>query len=178
MFFVCKRRSSCFRSVSVSLRQSLPLQVSKSNAKKHGVTRRKSKSLNSGLPFLSTISPSRTACLRFGSEAAICSARSAKEAKGCPFREINRARPCSITASARKPSYFNSKTHSGSSKGALRRCNGMGCNWKNICRVILHLMVQHSLFYEKAARTVARTDFQLSRSLLDQPSPESKCSRK
>src|SRR5438094_7355312 len=62
------RRSSCLRSSNRSVRKSLPSQVNRSNAKKHGgFPRRNIKFLNCGLPRLSTeqISPSMTA-LTFG----------------------------------------------------------------------------------------------------------------
>ena len=96
------------QSSNFSVRKSLPSQVNKSNAKKHGgLPRWNSRFLNCGLPRLSSeqISPSMTA-LTFGSESEIDSASAGNEAKGCPLRESNCARPYSITASARKPSYF------------------------------------------------------------------------
>src|SRR5437763_9566945 len=103
-------RSSCLRSSNRSVRKSFPSQVNRSNAKKHGgFPRRNSRFLNCGLPRLSReqISPSMTA-LTFGNESEIDSANAENEANGCPLREINRVRPCSITASDRKQSYFSS----------------------------------------------------------------------
>src|SRR5207244_11212292 len=85
------RRSSCLRSSNRSVRKSFPLQVNKSNAKKHGgFPRRNSRFLNCSLPRLSReqISPSMTA-LAFGSESEIDSANAEKEANGCPLRESN-----------------------------------------------------------------------------------------
>ena len=60
--FDSRRRSSCLRSVNLSVRKSLPSLIRRSNAKKQGSPRWKSKSLNCGLPRLSrqTISPSST----------------------------------------------------------------------------------------------------------------------
>src|SRR5262245_29650498 len=55
-------------------------------------------------------------------------ASSANEANGLPLREINWARACSITARARKPSYFSSKSQLGSSNGEGRFCSGIGWN--------------------------------------------------
>src|SRR5438552_12845969 len=84
-------RSSCLRSSNRSVRKSLPLQVNRSNAKKHGgLPRRNIRFLNCGLPRLSReqISPSITA-LTFGKESEIDSANAEKEAKGCPLREIS-----------------------------------------------------------------------------------------
>src|SRR6266581_9238330 len=82
------RRSSCLRSSNRSVRKSLPLQVNKSNAKKHGgFPRRNIRFLNCGLPRLSREQISMTA-LTFGSESEIDSANAEKEANGCPLREI------------------------------------------------------------------------------------------
>src|SRR6266700_3082719 len=67
------RRSSCLRSSNRSVRKSLPSQVNKSNAKKHGgFPRRNIRFLNCGLPRISReqISPSMTA-LTFGMESEI-----------------------------------------------------------------------------------------------------------
>src|SRR5438128_2630478 len=86
-----RRRSSCLRSSNRSVRKSLPSQVSKSNAKKHGgFPRRNIRFLNCGLPRLSTeqISPSITA-LTFGSESEIDSANAENEANGWPLRDSN-----------------------------------------------------------------------------------------
>src|SRR5438093_12716587 len=84
-----RRRSSCLRSINLSVRKSFPSEVNKSNAKKHGgFPRRNSRFLNCGLPRLSReqISPSMTA-LTFGRQSEIDSASAAKEANGCPLRE-------------------------------------------------------------------------------------------
>src|SRR5438552_2582452 len=75
------RRSSCLRSSNRSVRKSFPSQINKSNAKKHGgFPRWNIRFLNCGLPRLSReqISPSMTAFV-FGSAAAICFPRSAKQ---------------------------------------------------------------------------------------------------
>src|SRR5439155_9487115 len=77
------RRSSCLRSSNRSVRKSLPLQVNRSNAKKHGgLPRRNIRFLNCGLPRLSReqISPSITA-LTFGKESEIDSANAENEAE-------------------------------------------------------------------------------------------------
>src|SRR5881409_4174092 len=84
-------RSSCLRSSNRSVRKSLPSQVNKSNAKKHGgLPRRNIRFLNCGLPRLSReqISPSTTA-LTFGSESEIDFASAENDANECPLREIN-----------------------------------------------------------------------------------------
>src|SRR2546425_1786279 len=85
------RRSSCLRSSNRSVRKSLPSQVNRSNAKKHGgLPRRNSRFLNCGLPRLSSeqISPSMTALI-FSRESEIDSASAEKEANGCPLRDGN-----------------------------------------------------------------------------------------
>src|SRR5438067_11470422 len=82
------RRSSCLRSIRRSVRKSLPSQINRSNAKKHGgFPRRNIRFLNCGLPRLSReqISPSITA-LTFGSESEIDFASAEKEVNGCPLR--------------------------------------------------------------------------------------------
>src|SRR2546428_9819737 len=85
------RRSSWLRSSKRSVRKSLPSQVNRSNAKKHGgFPRRNIRFLNCGLPRLSReqISPSMTA-LTFGRESEIDSARAENEANECPLRDIS-----------------------------------------------------------------------------------------
>src|SRR5438128_8741194 len=85
------RRSSCLRSSNRSVRKSLPSQVNRSNAKKHGgFPRRNIRFLNCGLPLLSTeqISPSMTA-LTFRSESEIDFASAENDANGCALRESN-----------------------------------------------------------------------------------------
>src|SRR5438477_4057433 len=86
------RRSSCLRSINRSVRKSLPSQVNKSNAKKHGGSpRRNSRFLNCGLPRLSReqISPPMTA-LTFGTEPEIDPAIAETQArKSAAKRVIN-----------------------------------------------------------------------------------------
>src|SRR5262249_20925294 len=63
-----------------------------------------------------------------GNSLPILSARSRNEANAFPLREIKRQRPYSISARARKPSYFSSKIQSGDENGSLERLSGMGVN--------------------------------------------------
>ena len=59
---------------------------------------------------MQAISPFRItppSCVIFASE----EAREAKEENAWPLRDTNLQRPCSRYASARNPSYFNSKIH-------------------------------------------------------------------
>jgi hypothetical protein len=86
-----RRLSSCFRSVSLSIRRSLPSLIRKSKAQKYGAARCKRRSRNCGLPRLSkhTISPSSTVCPSWGSSEGIDWRRSAKELNKWLLREIN-----------------------------------------------------------------------------------------
>ena len=55
-------------------------------------------------------------------------AQVSNDLKELPLREMSSVRPFWMTASERKPSYFNSNIHSGWSKGRGLRDNGMGWN--------------------------------------------------
>src|SRR5690348_5248086 len=61
------------------------------------------------------------------SAAATCSQNLSKRVRIFPFREMKQQLPCSTWSKARKPSYLNSKSQSGSSKDSLLVTGMMGC---------------------------------------------------